>query len=1336
MRLPWLLFVFMLTALEMAADDGAPIFVNMNVSDGLPHNTVQKIFQDSDGFIWFATKDGLCRHDGRICLFYRESLSHKSISNSKIRCVIEDGMKRIWAGTDNGLNMIDPVDGSIESFFSSSEPLLKSDKINDLYFDGRTGLLWVATDRGISIFDVHSFRFVELESCPAFGSETNVIYGADDIYIGTSHGLYRCDCHACGPESLGDGLDFAVFSILEDSAGNVWFGNDRTGFGKVTADGGVEFLYCGRPQDDDGSDVYSIIEKDDILWLVTKRNGIFLYDMSSGRSKGGFQPDPGTRTMLTCGYMDIDGNIWIGSYYEGVFLWSPYMNHFYREDITGAGGEDTGIIGPIVKDGDRLWFGSDESGIVSYNPEDGTQAYYSLGSGGGPLAECKPMLVDNGILWIGTESHGVRLVDTGSGRTVASYTTASPRGRIPGNRVNHITRDSRGNIWLAVNGGPGGICRYDRESEEFVVSRPEDDGHKVRDVYFIYEIGDGCLWLGTRANGLFRYDMDRDIFEPVPVMGRKDLSVSYIFKDSRSRVWVGTFGQGLVCLDIDGNLLDTFDMGDGRGANNICGIMEDRDGHIWVSSFYGVSRYDGEKGRFTGYDAHNGFPVRHIKPMSAFCSDDGTMYFGGENGIVHFNPRRLAYLNTTVPKAALTDFLIHGDSVDNRMRRDILRCRRLELAHGQDNLTFVFSVLGYVYPEKNLCRYMLEGIDDDWKMADSQMRVTYGNIGPGLYRFMLSASNGNGIWSEPEMMLEVSIRPAPWMTWWAWLIYASAAIGLVALFVYYKSANMKLEHDIEIKDIKESNLKKMHRFRLDLFTNFSHEIRTPLTLVSGSLDDLLADSGRPDRDALLGIRRNVTKIMELVNQLMDFRRHDSGKMELAAEQGDIVAFIEEMATVFGELSRIRAKPLELHLPEDGIMLMINPKLMEKVFGNVLMNAFKYSVEESVIQISAEVTDMDGSPYRNRTDSIVDKAVLVSISNEGEHIPEDRLEEIFEPFYRLKSSLNLPGTGIGLSFNRMIMRLHHGDIWAENTQDGVVFRMLLPVGTAHLSPEELAVTPGMSRMSDDAPADLEEDDDQCVASGSGTLLVVEDNAEIRQYLKDKLSVHYNVITCDNGSEALEILRRMGIDLVLSDVMMPVMDGVELCRRIRAANDMNHIPVILLTAHIADSHVKDGLSAGADDYVFKPFNFELLLARIENLLKNKERMRQAFQKKVSPSDMNVAVRDYDDELLGRCYDFLKEHLEDPEMTIEDFGREMGVSRVQLYRKIKYLTGLTPSRFVLYVRLKVAAGLLEQEGVSVSDVCYKVGFNSLSYFTRTFKDRYGVTPSEYHSGRRSVS
>lgn len=1332
-----LLFVFCMVPLRLAADGNDPLFENFDVSDGLPHNTVQKIFQDSAGFMWFATKDGLCRYDGQTCLSYRESLNHKSISNSKIRCMAEDAGKCIWVGTDNGLNRIDPAVGDIRSFFSSGEPLLKSDRINDLYFDGGTGFMWIATDRGISIYDTGSDSFVPVGSCRAFDSETNILLVADKVYIGTAHGLYECDRYAGSPASLGDGTDFSVFSILKDRNGDVWFGNDHTFLGKVPCGKtAAEFMFPDRQRSGDGSDVYSIIERDGVLWLVTRRNGIFLYDGVSGNLQGPFHPEPSGNTMLTCGYKDADGNIWIGSYYEGVFFWSPYMNHFYIEDIRGADGTSTGVIGQIVGDGDRLWIGSDVSGIVSYGQKDGRQEYYGLGTGRRPLDECKPMLVDDGILWVGTESHGIRLFDVRSGRTVARYTTMSPEGRIPGNRVNHIIRDSRGDIYLAVNGGPGGICRYDRNAGEFRILRPAEDGPSVRDVYFIYEIADGCLWLGTRANGLFRYDVDENVFESLPVAGREDLSISYIFKDSRQRVWAGTFGQGLICFDTDGNVTEIFDMGDGRGANNICGILEDIDGHVWVSSFYGVSRYDENNGRFVRYDAWNGFPLNHVKPMSAFCSRDGIMYFGGENGIVHFNPRDLMKTNASVPRVALTDFLIHSSPVDAGMRREIAGTRHLTLAHGQDNLTFVFSVLGYVYPEKNLCHYMLEGIDDGWKTADRQRRVTYGNLGPGRYRFLLSASNGNGIWSEPETMLEIRIRPAPWLSWWAFLIYASVAVALVALFVYYKSMQIKLEHDIEIKDIKESNLKKMHTFRLNLFTNFSHEIRTPLTLVSGSLDDLLSDETRPDREPLLGIRRNVAKIMELVNQLMDFRRHDSGRMELAAVRCGIIAFIKEMATVFGELSRIRGKPLELHLPEEEVMLMFNPGLMEKVFGNVLMNAFKYSEDDSVISISAEMLDMKESPYRTRCDRIVDRAMLVSIADMGEHIPEDRLEEIFEPFYRLKSALNLPGTGIGLSFNRMIMRLHHGDIWAENTADGVVFRMLLPAGVSHLSPEEMSDSRDTLQPLEYAAVELQDDDRESMNPEFRTLLVVEDNDEIRKYLKDKLSGRYNVVDCDNGREALEILHRMDADLVISDVMMPVMDGVELCRSIKSANDLNHIPVILLTAHIADRHVRDGLSAGADDYIFKPFNFDLLLARIDNLLKNNERMRLSFQKKVSPQDMNVTVRDYDDEFLKKCHDFLSGHLEDPEMTIEDFGKEMGVSRVQLYRKIKYLTGLTPSRFVLYVRLKIAAGLLERDGVSVSDVCYKVGFNNLSYFTRTFKDRYGVTPSEYHAGSRPVS
>ena len=480
-----------------------------------------------------------------------------------------------------------------------------------------------------------------------------------------------------------------------------------------------------------------------------------------------------------------------------------------------------------------------------------------------------------------------------------------------------------------------------------------------------------------------------------------------------------------------------------------------------------------------------------------------------------------------------------------------------------------------------------------------------------------------------------------------------------------------------------------------------------------------------EKGVLQGVQRNVMKIMKLVNQLMDFRKHDEGRMELLASKQHLIPFIKEVILAFSELSRIQNHPLKIHLPETELIAWYNPQLLEKVFYNVLMNAFKYSNEESVISLNVDVITLNKSPYRERVDERVKEAILISVFNEGDIIPEDKLEEVFEPFYRLKNTKSQQGTGIGLSFNRMIMRLHHSDT-------GVVFKFLIPIGKDHLREDELCdeteqehrliLTPSVAPKTEPAMERPK------VEKELRTLLVVEDNNEIRQYLKSKLATIYNVFDCDNGHEALEIIHRREIDLVISDVMMPVMDGIELCKAIKSNIEINHIPVILLTAHVSDTHVKDGLSSGANDYVFKPFNFDLLLARIQNLLDNNERLRQSFQKRISPKDMNVEVTDYDEQFLQKCYDFLRKNLTNSELTIEDFGKELGVSRVHLYRKIKYLTNLSPSRFILNVRLKVAADLLRQEGVSVSDVCYQVGFNNLSYFTRTFKESYGVSPSDY--------
>ena len=1314
-----------------------PLFENIDITKGLPHNTVQKIFQDSEGYMWFATKDGLCRYDGYNFIVYCESLVKESISNSKVRCIAEDAHKNIWVGTDNGLNCINLLSQHILSFFPNELSPLKSNKINELYFDPSTHLLWIATDKGITWYDTDSRKFIAPENHRAFNEETNTVgkYGDKEIYIGTHNGLYIYDIHTQNVRRIQlehGGGNINVLSVWQDTAGDTWIGNNLALLAKVPKGGSViSLLPFGQVRMNDDQNICCIIEQKEILWLISKRRGIFFYNKQTGqllKTRNTYSLNPlGTdvkeRIMLTSGYKDNNGNIWVGSYYMGLFLHSRYMNHFTHIPIERTGKASTGIIGSMVPDGQGIWLGSDDLGITYYNPVTRTQQYYELYNGETPLVECKPLLIHKGTLWVGTESHGIHLFDLKTKQLIGHYTATSQTGRIPGNRVNCALQDSNGYIWIGFNGGPGGICRFNEQNESFTTFYPSNSSHKVRDVYFIYEASDNELWIGTRNNGLFCYNIAENVFTPIPVMGREDLSVSYIYKDKKDRIWIGTFGQGLVCMDSSGEVKQVFNTNSDHIGNNICGILEDNDGRIWISSFYEIAYYNEEDHTFIRYDA------------SCFVSERNLLYFGGSNGLVEVVPKDVMHVNKKAPKVVLTDFLVHNQSIDTLSRKNIRTHHRVELKYNQDNLTFAFAALSYIYPDKNLYRYRLQGIDKEWNLAGTQRQVTYSNLGAGEYQFQVCACNSNGTWSEPSNLLSVIIKPAPWRTWWAYLAYTIVILALLALFFYYLRIKMQLEHDLEIKNIEKKNLDKMHKFRLDLFTNFSHEIRTPLTLISGSLTDLLASNtpSQMEKGVLQGVQRNVMKIMKLVNQLMDFRKHDEGRMELLASKQHLIPFIKEVILAFSELSRIQNHPLKIHLPETELIAWYNPQLLEKVFYNVLMNAFKYSNEESVISLNVDVITLNKSPYRERVDERVKEAILISVFNEGDIIPEDKLEEVFEPFYRLKNTKSQQGTGIGLSFNRMIMRLHHSDIWVENIDDtGVVFKFLIPIGKDHLREDELCdeteqehrliLTPSVAPKTEPAMERPK------VEKELRTLLVVEDNNEIRQYLKSKLATIYNVFDCDNGHEALEIIHRREIDLVISDVMMPVMDGIELCKAIKSNIEINHIPVILLTAHVSDTHVKDGLSSGANDYVFKPFNFDLLLARIQNLLDNNERLRQSFQKRISPKDMNVEVTDYDEQFLQKCYDFLRKNLTNSELTIEDFGKELGVSRVHLYRKIKYLTNLSPSRFILNVRLKVAADLLRQEGVSVSDVCYQVGFNNLSYFTRTFKESYGVSPSDY--------
>lgn len=1317
-----------------------------NIREELPHDIVHDIFEDSNGFIWFATKDGLCRYDGAEFVVYRELLDHKSISNGRISCIVEDYQGNIWAGTEKGLNKVNPFSNEIHSFLKESHPLLKDNHINDLYFSKESGILWIATKSGISLYDAVNEEFIILDGeNPIFDYETRIIgkYAKGEVYIGTHKGMHICDETGKYNRTLSikaENRDYIVFSAYRDQDGQIWLGTNLSALSKIDMESELIIpLHIQFDSFDNHSQIVGITENDSILWLISRLNGILFYDkhqnqllsFGDGPSLHPHETNSDKSIRLTSIFKDSHGTIWIGSYYLGVFFHSSYLNQFRYIPMTKTDNLPIGVVGNIIADEEGgIWLGSLHHPVIYLDTDDHSSRFYNLYNESS-VASSNPLFRKDNVLWLATDGTGISVFNLDTKKVIRRY-GIEKEDKLPSRRINCGLHDSMGRIWIGFNGTlAGGICRFDDETETFITYSPPENSLSVKDVYFIFEISENELWLGTRNNGLFSYRINENTFTPIPIMEREDLAISYIFKDTRERIWIGTFGQGLICMNESAEIKQVFNNTNGIN-NNICGIIEDVDGRIWISSFYEIAYFNEEAEIFIKYDSHSNFPIQHVMPLSCLSYPGKPLiYFGGRNGLVEINPRELIHKRKDNPKIILTDILINNKQVEAADRHKALNKNNIYLKHDQNNLTFSFAVLDFIYPEKNECHYFLEGIDNEWHTTGIERQATYNSLPSGKYTFKVK-SYRDGFWTEEIALVTINLKPAPWFSWWAYTLYVLFVLMLFGLFLYYQRTKIILEHRLDLQNVKLKHRENMHRFRIDLFTNFSHEIRTPLTLISEPLDDLLEQSPVADKkviESLRGIQVNVNKIMKLVNQLMDYRRHEERKMELKASEGAIYPFIQHIISNFSELSVIQSHKVIFTPPTDELKVWYNPQLLEKVFYNVLMNAFKYSEDNTPIVIDTAIVPMDKPPFAGKSDRRFDEALLISLFNEGENLPEDKLEKIFEPFYRLNKAHSEHSSGIGLSLNKMIMQLHHGSIWAENIPGkGIMFKILLPLGCDHLQEKEFA------------DSDIENTDEQTLPPShhknketgtekSPSLLLVEDNNEIRNYLKSKLSPYYTLYDCSNGKDALKIVKSKDISLIITDIMMPEMSGIELCEIIKGDIAFNHIPIILLTANESESYIQKGFEAGANDYVIKPFRFDILLARIQSQLSNYERLRNTFQKQINPQELNVEVTDYDQQFLQKCYNYLKENISNPDLNVENLSKEVGLSRVHFYRKIKYLTNMSPSRFILNIRLKVAADLLNSEGVSVSEVCYQVGFNNLSYFTKCFKEEFGVLPSAFH-------
>lgn len=1340
------IFLFLLFSLFVSAQNNPIRFTNISVKDGLSQNTVIRILQDSKGMMWFCTRDGLNRYDGTSFRVYRSSISDEtSISSSDVTCISENRDGTFWIGTHSGLNHFDPSTDKFQRFFNDDKQSssLSSSAIKHLLTD-KSDNTWIGTTRGLDLYNKESNTFKHIYTK---GAVVWLIQRADGTicFASVQDGLFIYNPRSGKLKNYRLPANDYIYTIFEDSKRNLWAGMWSSSLKKLNpATNSFEqvplAMHDGQSFDHEQIG-YMVEYKPGNLMLAT-RKGLLLYDTQQKvltqrlNSKNSLLRDEKVITL----YKDRAGSVWVGSWNGGVDFYSRYSNYFSLNTPNIEGKGLVGSINSLCEIDGMIWLATD-NGLITYNKQTNSYKTLSLNL---PTAsnEVRFLYKDNDKLWVSLYAGGLYVVNLKSKKvekTISSFNYGY---------VKSMTKDEAGNYWIAA-GTNDPFVRLDGKTNQ-LQRRFEVRGSRqpfvplnVQDV--LLESGQS-VWIGTRSDGLYRYNYQtRELkhFQANPDL--KSLSnnhVSTLFSDSKNNLWIGTFGGGICLYNSKTNTFKTYDHKDGLLNDAVCGIMEDKDGSLWISTLEGISHFSPGKKTFDNYNSSNGYPIQETVPRSAIRLSDYSFAVGGVNGFVLFNPSRIVK-NPIVPNVVISRFKVWADNVSDveSTSESVNPDKKVKLRYYQAAFTIYFAALNYVFPNKNQYAYKLDGFDRNWNSVINERSATYTNIPPGHYTFRVKACNNDGLWNEAGTSFDIQILPPPWKTWWAYTLYFLLIAAVFSGFVYYILNKQKLETDITIKQFEQRNLEENHQMKVRLFTNFSHELRTPLTLIIGPLNEILTKKDLPEwlRPRLELIFKNAQRLLWLVNQLMDFRKLESGFMNPNVNKVDFEAFMDDILNSFNELANTKKINLVLSGEKAISNIWFDPILIEKVFFNILSNAFKHTPENGKVTILVKQLEatalMELAPlYRSSN-----QALLIEISDNGDGIEQHELEKIFEPFYQAHNheGVNIYGTGIGLNLCKGIVELHQGLIWAESElQKGSTFRILLPLGETSLSraakSKSVVLEHDRSTMID-LPQMIQPEHPLTALDAERkkhqfTILVVEDNEDVRQYVKSLLINEYQVIEAVDCAVGCDLALEYVPDLIISDIMTPRMSGIELCNRLKNDEVTNHIPIILLTALSTLENMKDGLNSLADDYIVKPFNPELLLVRVNNLISIRKRIRESFTKNTTTGTLTASLPVAEDKFITKVFDYIKSNIDNPDLRIDSFSKDVGMSRVQFYRKIKSITGKTPSLLIQEIRMNTAADLLKRSDLNINEIAFQVGFNDSSYFGKCFKAYFGVTPGDY--------
>ena len=1300
-------------------------FKNLSIRNGLSQNTVNAILQDRKGFMWLGTKDGLNRYDGlSFRKFKHDAANPRSIGNSFITSLYEDFNGNIWVGTDAGVYIYYPEKEAFEEFDCQSLEKTRIERSVSMIAGDKQGRVWIAVEaQGMFCYDarqklLRNYPLSEISSnikCFTFDSGGTLWLGfyGDGLYYSKDN---LATVHPYGsPEDGKREFEGGVITkIVQGNYNCLYIGSVKEGVSELNLTSGqVRNLLA---IDESGESIFCrdlLPYSDNELWIGTE-SGIYIYNLRTAQfihlRASLYDSYSLSDNAIYALYKDREEGLWIGSYFGGVDYYPrqyTYFAKYYPKNIANS------LHGKRVRefcraDDGTLWIGTEDGGLNHFNPKTKEFHFFEPSAG---FTNIHGLCMDGSHLWVGTFSKGLRVIDTRTGVVLRTYTEGHTPHSLNDNSIFSICRTSAGEIYL---GTLFGLLRYNRTQDNFDCI-PELNG---KFVYDIKEDSYGNLWLATYANGAYCYDVSARRWKNYVFDAEDEKSLPYdkvlsVFEDSYRQIWLTTQGGGFCLFHPDTETFTRYGLKDGLPNDVVYQIVEDDDRFLWLTTNNGLVRFDPKTMEMKVFSTANGLPTNQFNYRSGFKDEAGNIYLGSINGFVAFDPRTFAE-NRQVPAVAITDFLLFNKEVsvgetDSPLKSSITFSDKVVLTADQNSFSFRIAALSYQAPRMNKLMYKLEGFDEGWLTIGESPLVTYSNLGYGDYVFKVKASNSDGVWTEQETSLHLSILPPFYLSGWAYCFYVLFFMGcLVCVIFYFKRRNYRKQHR-QMEMLEQEKEREVYHAKIDFFTNVAHEIRTPLTLIKGPLENIILkkEVDSETKEDLYIMKQNTERLLNLTNQLLDFRKTETRGFRLNFTECDVVAVLRETYFRFTSLAKQKGLDFILELPQECFMADVNQEALTKIISNLLNNGVKYA--STYLRISLETDE---------------KVFHIRTFNDGEMIPDTMKEEIFKPFVRLdKEDEVTTGTGIGLALSRSLAELHQGSLMMEKGEEVNCFCLTLPVNqdsTITLSAENVSQVEENSCGWEQEETDTKEK--------KPMILVVEDNPDMLAFIRKQLTTEYSVLTAMNGIEALAVLDNHYVNLVVSDVMMPQMDGFELCKTIKSDLSYSHIPVVLLTAKTNIQSKIEGLELGADAYIEKPFSVEYLLANISSLIHNREKLRQTFAKSPFVAANTMALTKADEEFIWKLNDIIQANLHNPEFSMEDMADALKMSRSSFYRKIKGVLDLSPNEYLRLERLKQAAQLLKEGKSRVNEICYTVGFNSPSYFSKCFLKQFGVLPKDF--------